>query len=123
MTKEVIILPDTSKLPYSPGAKAGNFIFVSGQIGSVDAEGKEVPGIAGQTRECLEKVKRVLAAGGASLDDVVKVTVFLRNETDFAAMNDSYQSYFTAAKPARSTVVTGLPRPDMLIEVECIAHV
>lgn len=123
MGKEVINLPDTPRLPYSSAIRAGNFIFVSGQTGSVDAEGREVKGIEAQTRQCFEKVKQVLAVAGMSLDDVIKVTVFLRNEADFASMNEVYQGYFAEDKPARSTIVVGLPRPDMLIEIECIAYV
>jgi len=59
---------------------------------------------------------------GASLSDVVKVTVFLRNMDDFTKMNEAYQSYFPEKKPARSTVITGLVNPKMLIEIECIAY-
>ena len=67
-------------------------------------------------------MKRVLEAAGASLDDVVKVTVFLRNEEDFSKMNEIYQGYFPKDKPARSTVVAGLVLPNMLIEMDCIAY-
>ena len=122
MGKEVINLPDMPEQPYSPAVRAGDYLFVSGQIGSVDAEEREVKGIAAQTRRCLEKVKQVLAAGGASLGDVVKVTVFLRSEADFTVMNEVYQSYFPEDKPARSTVIVGLPRPELLVEIECIAY-
>lgn len=123
MGKEVINLPSAQARPYSSAVKAGGYIFVSGHLGSVDADGKEVKGIAAQTKQCLENVKQVLAAADASLDDVVKVTVFLRSEADFASMNEAYQSYFPDDKPARSTVVTGLVLPDMLIEIECIAFI
>ena len=61
-------------------------------------------------------------AAGASLDDAVKVTVFLRNEEDFSIMNEIYQGYFPKDKPARSTVVAGLALPNMLIEMDCIAY-
>jgi len=122
MAKKVISIPDAPKLPFSPAIRAGDYIFVSGQIGFVDAKGNEVKGIESQTRLCLENMKRVLAAASASLDDVVKVTVFLRNEEDFAKMNEIYQSYFSEDKPARSTVVAGLALPNMLIEIDCIAY-
>jgi len=122
MAKKVISIPDAPKFPYSPAIRAGDYIFVSGQVGCVDANGNEVKGIEAQARLCLEKVKRILAAAGASLDDVVKVSVFLRNGEDFAKMNEVYQGYFPVDKPARSTVITGLVLPTMLIEIDCIAY-
>ncbi len=122
MVKRVITVPGAPKLPFSPAIRAGDYIFVSGQLGSVDAEGNPVVGIEAQTGICLKNMKRVLAAAGASLDDVVKVTVFLRDEADFATMNEVYERYFVADKPARSTVIAGLALPDMLIEIDCIAY-
>ncbi len=122
MTRKVITIPDAPKLPFSPAIRAGDYIFVSGQVGFVDAEGKEVKDIETQTRLCLENIKRVLLAAGVSLDEVVKVTVFLRNQEDFAKMNEVYQGYFVEDKPARSTVIAGLALPNMLIEMECIAY-
>ena len=67
-------------------------------------------------------MKRILEAAGSSLDDVVKVTIFLGNVADFTKMNEVYQSYFPKELPARSTAVTGLVVPNMLIEMECIAY-
>lgn len=122
MVKKVITVPDAFKLPFSPAIRAGDYIFVSGQIGHVDAQGREVKGIEAQLKQCLENMKRVLAAAGSSLEDVVKVTVFLRNEKDFARMNEVYQSYFAKDQPARSTVIAGLVLPSMLIEMDCIAY-
>ena len=121
MVKEFINLPSTETRPYSSAARAGDYIFVSGHLGSVDSEGKEVQGIAAQTKQCFDNIKETLAAAGASLDDVVKVTVFLCSEKDFAGMNEVYRSFFPKEKPARSTVVSGLVLPNMLIEIECIA--
>lgn len=109
--------------PVSPGAKAGDYIFLSGQIGPVDNEGKELKGIEAQTRQALEQMKSLLKEAGASLNDVVKVTIFLVNVGDFAKMNEVYKSYFTEDFPARSTVVVAaLARPEMLVEIECIAY-
>jgi 2-iminobutanoate/2-iminopropanoate deaminase len=122
MVKKVITVPGAPKLPFSPAIRAGDYIFVSGQAGFVDAEGKEIKGIEAQTKQCLENIKAVLKAAGCSLDDVVKVTVFLRNQEDFAKMNEVYQSYFVKDRPARSTVVAALALPSMLIELECIAY-
>lgn len=122
MTKRIITVPNAPKLPFSPAIKAGDYIFVSGQVGYQDPKtGEEVKGIEAQTRQCLENLKQVLVAAVSALSDVVKVTVFLRNADDFVKMNEVYQSLFAEERPARSTVVTGLIRPNMLIEVECIA--
>ena len=122
MAKEVVIVPNRPKTPYSPGIKAGDYIFVSGQVGLVDDKGRELKGIEAQARQCLENVKQVLEAAGSSLSDVVKVTVFLVKADDFDKMNKVYQSYFTKDLPARSTVIAGLARSTMEIEIECIAY-
>lgn len=122
MDKEVVTVPNRPKTPYSPGIKAGDYIFVSGQVGLVDDKGRELKGIEAQARQCLENVKQVLEVAGSSLSDVVKVTVFLVKADDFAKMNEVYQSYFTKDLPARSTVIAGLARPAMEVEIECIAY-
>ena len=122
MKKEVITVSGATRLPYSPAVKAGEYIFVSGQVGFKDAGGKEVAGIAAQTRQCLEKVKHILEEAGASLDDVVKTTVFLSNANHFSEMNEVYRSYFARDYPARSTVVAGPVFPGMLVEIECVAY-
>jgi len=110
-------------MPFSPAIRAGDYIFVSGQGGFADPKtGKPIKGIEAQTRQCLENMKQVLETAGSSLDDVVKVTVFLGNVADFARMNAVYQSYFPKDQPARSTAVTGLVVPSMLTEMECIAY-
>ena len=123
MTKrEVIIMPNTADRPFSSAVRAGDFIFVSGQGGHVDAQGNPVEGIEAQTRQCFKNMKQVLQAAGSSLSDVVKVTVFLANIDDFAKMNEVYRGYFPKDAPVRSTVITGLVSSDMLIEIECIAY-
>ena len=109
--------------PYSPAVRAGNYIFVSGQIGFNDPQtGKDNEGIEAQTKQCLENMKRVLESMGASLSDVAKVTVFLKNNDDFTRMNETYINYFPENRPARSTIITNLINPKMLIEIECIAY-
>ena len=120
--KEFITVPNAPKYPFSPGIRAGDYIFVSGQGGFADAEGREVKGIEAQTRQCLENMKKVLETVGASLADVVKVTIFLGNVADYVKMNEVYQSYFPQNYPARSASVTGLVMPNMLIEVECVVY-
>jgi len=124
MAKQVIMVPTALPgVPFSPGMKAGDYIFVSGQVGHVDREGNKVEGVEAQTRQTLENMKRILEAAGASLSDVVKTTVFLVKADDFAKMNEVYKSYFTKDYPARSTViVAALVRPEVLIEIECVAY-
>ncbi len=109
--------------PYSPVVSAGDFIFVSGQLGHTDpATGGKNEGIVSQTGQCLENMQALLTSMNASLDDVVKTTVFLKNADDFSKMNETYAQYFTGKKPARSTIVVSLLNPDMLIEIECVAY-
>ena len=107
----------------SPGVEAGQYIFVAGRTGAVDDKGEPIKGAEAQTRQALEKVKRVLEVASASLDDVVKVTVFLTRAEDVAAMNKAYLDYFNKEdKPARSTViVAALVKPEYLVEIECVA--
>ena len=122
MGKEVIAVPNAPKLPFSPAIRAGDYIFVSGQVGFIDTGGEEVKGIEAQTRQCMENIKQVLEAAGSSLNDVVKVTIFLGHADHFTQMNEVYQSYFRKDYPARSTVMTGLVVPSMLVEIECTAY-
>jgi 2-iminobutanoate/2-iminopropanoate deaminase len=117
--------------PYAQGVRAGNLIFTAGQIALDPSTGQAVAGgIKEQTARVLDNVKAILEAGGSSLGQVVKTTVFLKDFNDFAAMNEVYASYFGADGdtlpgnwPARSTVeVARLPR-DLLVEIEVIAEV
>ena len=111
--------------PYSQAIKSGGFLFASGQIALDPASGNVVGGsIVEQTEQVIKNVSGVLAAGGTSLDKVVKTTVFLKDMNDFAKMNETYARYFSGdgkVPPARSTVeVARLPK-DSLVEIEVIA--
>ncbi len=111
--------------PYSQAIRAGNFLFVSGQIPIDPSSGKVIEdnSIAGQTRRVLQNLQAILSAAGASMDSIVKTTVFLKDMNDFAEMNSVYAEFFTATPPARATVeVSRLPR-DVSIEIDCIAAV
>lgn len=125
MAKKVITLPtQIAGVPYSAGTQAGDFIFVSGQVGSRDDYGREIKDFKAQMRQVLENMKRILERAGASLHDVVKTTVFLLDRNDFEAMNEVYREYFPKDPPARSTVVVkGLAVADMRVEIEGIAYV
>jgi 2-iminobutanoate/2-iminopropanoate deaminase len=108
--------------PYSQAIKSGGFLFASGQVALDPRSNEFLAGdIRQQTERVLENVKAILEAGGANLHHVVKTTVFLKDINDFAAMNEVYGKYFSAASPARSTVqVARLPK-DALVEIEVIA--
>lgn len=108
--------------PYSQGIQAGSTLFVSGQLPIAPATGAFAgEDIASQTRQSLTNIKNILAAAGASMNDVVKTTVMLKNIGDFAAMNAVYAEFFTEPFPARAAYqVAALPK-DALVEIECIA--
>jgi len=107
--------------PYSQGIIFGNLVYVSGQTPIDPATGTIPAGIEAQARRALDNVKAVLEKAGASMDSVVKTTVFLKDMNDFQAMNAVYASYFTGACPARSTVeVARLPK-DAMVEIEALA--
>ena len=110
--------------PYSQGIKANGFVFVSGQLGMVPETGEfAAGGVAGQTRQSLTNVKHILEAAGSGLEKVVKVTVFLKDIKDFAAMNAVYSEFFKADCPARSAVQAAALPKDGLVEIEVIAEV
>jgi 2-iminobutanoate/2-iminopropanoate deaminase len=110
--------------PYSPAVRAGDFVFVSGQ-GPIDPETNEFSygDIRHETRVVLSNIRRILEGSGATLRDVVRCGVFLRDGGDFAAMNEVYSEFFSEAKPARTTVETKFANPRMKIEVDCIAYI
>jgi 2-iminobutanoate/2-iminopropanoate deaminase len=111
--------------PYSQAVRVGDFLYTSGQVALDPASGQIVAGgIEAQTTRVLENLKAVLDAAGATLGQVFKTTVFLKDMNDFAAMNAIYGKYFApegTVAPARSTVeVARLPK-DALVEIEVIA--
>jgi len=111
----------TSQVPLSPVVRAGDYVFVSGQV-PVDGEGKIVDGgIAAQTRQVLENIKAGLALAGCELSDVVKTTVWLKHAETFAEFNAAYAAYFPKDPPARSTAESRL-MIDILVEIEAIAY-
>ena len=122
--REVISTPDAPKAigPYAQAIKAGGFVFTAGQVALDPASGQVVPGdIAAQTERVLKNLAAILQASGSGFEKVARCTVFLKSMNDFAAMNEIYGRYFTAAPPARSTVeVARLPK-DALVEIDVIA--
>jgi 2-iminobutanoate/2-iminopropanoate deaminase len=110
--------------PYSQAIKANGFVFVSGQIPIEPAMGSVITGdIAAQTERVMKNLEAILRAGGSSLAQVVKSTVYLKNMSEFAAMNEVYGRFFKTAPPARATVeVSRLPK-DVSVEIDVIALV
>ena len=108
--------------PYSQAIRAGQFLFVSGQVPIDPRTNALVQGnIGDQTRRVFQNIGEILQAGGASFQQVVRTTVYLADLGDFSAMNDVYATFFTAPQPARSTIQAArLPR-DARIEVDVIA--
>ncbi len=109
--------------PYSQAVRYGQLLFASGQI-PLNPKGELVgEGIAEQTHQVFANLKAILAAEGATLRDVIKATVFLKDMNQFAEFNQVYGTYFHDHKPARSTVeVARLPK-DVLVEIEVVAAV
>jgi reactive intermediate/imine deaminase len=123
--KKIALQPSSMSVPmapYVPGTKRGSFVFTAGQV-ALDSEGKLVGqgDVGAQTQQALQNLKAVLAEGGATLDDVMKTTVFLADIKDFSGMNEVYAEFFGDSKPARSTVQAALARPELLVEIEAIA--
>jgi 2-iminobutanoate/2-iminopropanoate deaminase len=122
--KHAISSPGAPKAigPYSPAIRAGQLLFVSGQVPIDPATGEMISGgIADQTRRVLDNIGELLLAGGRSFGDVVRTTVFLADMNDFGAMNAVYGEYFAEPYPARATVqVARLPK-DARVEIDVIA--
>lgn len=107
--------------PYVHAVKAGNILYTSGQLGLIPATGELPEGVEAQAVQALENLKAVVEAGGMTLADVVKTTVFLADMNDFAKINAIYAQYFVGEAPARSCVqVAALPKGG-LIEIEAVA--
>ena len=124
MPRQAIVSPNAPKAigPYSAALRAGQLLFVSGQVPLDPDTGMMVDGdIGAQTRQVLQNIGALLEAGGLSLARVVRTTVYLADMNDFAMMNDAYRTFFVEPYPARSTVQAArLPR-DARIEIDVIA--
>ena len=122
-----IIRTDQASLPVGPYNQAvaiGDLIYTAGQIPLNKAGNMVAGGIKEQTKQVLDNVKAVLEAGGSSLDQAVKATVFLKDLSDFAGMNEIYAQYFKAENaPARTTIQVARIPKDSLVEIEVVAYV
>jgi 2-iminobutanoate/2-iminopropanoate deaminase len=111
--------------PYSPGVKAGDCVYVAGQIAVDPVTGVAVEGdVKDQTRQVLKNVRAILEGCGASMSQVVRTGVYLTAAADFQSMNEVYAEFFGEAKPVRTTIiVAALPRAGMKVEIDAIAYV
>ena len=110
--------------PYTPAVRAGDTIYVAGQIPIDPVTGTVVLGdIRSETRQVLTNIQSILSGCGATLEDVVRCGVYLIDAADFQAMNEVYAEFFGTAKPARTTIiVAALPLKDARVEIDAIAY-
>ncbi|MGR3173046.1 MAG: RidA family protein [Candidatus Scalindua sp.] len=126
MQKEIISTKDAPQAigPYSQAVRFDNLIFVSGQIPIGPETGKILKGnIREQTKQILENLSNILAAGGSSLNNVLRTTIFLTNLENYSVVNEIYAQYFKDLPPARSTVQVAKLPMDAQIEIDVIACV
>ena len=109
--------------PYSPGAKAGKVLYISGTL-AIDKDGKTVGvgDVRAQTRFVLESIKSVVEAAGGSMRDIAFNQIFLKDLGDYAAMNEVYKEYFPSQPPARYCIRADLVKPEFLVEIVSTAH-
>jgi 2-iminobutanoate/2-iminopropanoate deaminase len=111
-------------IPISQAVRSGNLVFVSGIPGFTKDFQLAKGDFAAQMRQAMENVGAILRAAGTDFDRVVKCTVLLARQEDWAAMNEIYRTYWpSGAFPARTAFASALPHPDFLVEVECVAEV
>ena len=108
--------------PYSQAKRVGDMVYTAGQIG-MDSSGNIIEGVAEQTHLAINNLNEVLTAGGASLESVIKTTIFLQDMDDFGTVNEVYGTYFGESAPARSTVQAARLPKDASVEIEAIAVV
>ena len=125
MPRQIITTPDAPSSPlYSQRVRTGGNVFVSGMVG-IDPSTNSLAGatIQDQTRQALRNCEAVLAAGGATLDDVVEVGVLLTHSSDFAGLNEEYAQWFPAEPPTRYVARLGVDIPDVLVSIRMTAIV
>lgn len=124
MKKEVLPVGNpAAKAPYSPVVRAGDLLFISGQVGMGDDGKLAEGGFEPQCRQCLKRLKDLLEEAGASLDHVVKTTVFLTDMGNFSKLNEIYREVFPTNRPARSCIQVAALPVEAIVEVEAIAVV
>lgn len=122
--KEVIGAPlviDGRVMSLSRAVRAGDFVFITGQVPMRDGKPMTAGGIEDQTRACLDSLREILDEAGCELGDVVKSMVWLKRRADFAGFNAVYSEYFPSEPPTRSALVSEF-LIDILVEIECVAY-
>ena len=109
--------------PYNQAVACGNLLFCSGQIG-LDPSSMTIVegGVVEQTEQALRNLRAVIEAGGSSLDQVLRTTIFLADMADFATVNGIYERHFSGTKPARACIAARELPKSALVEIDCIAH-
>jgi len=120
--KETIRLDYPEDAHYNPAVRAGDFVYTCGHIGLEDESGRELTSIEDQTRATLMDLRKTLAAVGATMDDIVKATVYIADMDYYDKMNEVYMTFFEGPTPARSTIVTRLVMDEILVEIEAVAY-
>ena len=126
MQKEIISTKDAPQAigPYSQAVRFDNLIFVSGQIPIEPETGKILKGdIKEQAMQILKNLNNILVAGGSSLDNVLRTTIYLANLENYSLVNEAYEQYFNKLPPARSTVQVAKLPMDAQIEIDAIAYI
>ena len=118
--RQIVRVGASVNAPFSPAVRAGNFIYLSGTL-ATDSAGKITGDIKAQTRRVLENLAVILKAAGSRMENVLSVTVYLRNAADFQAMNEIYRGYWPKDPPVRTTVAANLVLQEALIEISMIA--
>ncbi len=122
--KKYVVVPQGGAkplAPYSPGIVSGDFLYTSGQIGLDPDTQKLVQGVEAQAKQALENLGAVLEAAGVKFSDLIKVTIFMTDMQDYAAINAIYGEYFDDEPPARSAVQVGALPAGALVEIEAVA--
>ncbi len=122
MSKKTYTTLGMEHLPFCSAVKAGDLIFLSGTAALKDDEGNDLTTIEGQTHQIMRQMARALSNFDATLDDIVKVTIYIGEQAKWSKMNEVYRSYFKGDLPARATCVAGLVVPGFLIEMEAVAY-
>jgi enamine deaminase RidA (YjgF/YER057c/UK114 family) len=122
MSKHYFTKSGMERYPFCSAVKAGDYIFVSGTAAMEDKDGNKLTTIESQTHEIMKQFKEALSQFDATLDDIVKVSVYISEQAKWENMNQVYRSYFGDNLPARVTCVAGLVIPGFLVEMDCIAY-
>lgn len=126
MSKQVIIPEGTSKplAPYVPATKADNIVYVSGTLPFDENNNVvHVGDAAAQTRHVLTTIKNVIQTAGGNMDDVTFNSIFVKDWSDYDAVNQVYAEFFPNEKPARFCIQCGLVKPEALVEIASVAHI